>query len=322
MAYPIEPTRPRVIRSTKDLRKETEMFHQSVSKIMEQTDQKIDETPDLEEWHREGGSLISRAFHEEEDILRKALIDFDKTLGSCKIAEDLPSTERNELEAHMKDLQGLLDGVKELLAKKFTKARARLLTKYIWGEIAFLKEVSLEVKKGQTDFIKTLKSKFDPNRLKWLIEVYRQTMDELDELSTQHEEGDDFAEMAIKKGRLLEVKEDLLLSFTEFKNLFSDKINLFYLATQEVRSIEDLKNKEILDRIQSGLRPERSTIEKVLEKTFTKKLVESPRAIAQMSLFFSVNSKNNREYCRKSSWIDIGLINVGVCSPRFCFFYL
>ncbi|CCB89454.1 hypothetical protein [Simkania negevensis] len=318
MDIPISP-QPRVIRSRQDLKKETDSFHESVSKLMDATDKKLEQAPDLDQWHRGGGDLLAKAFHAEEDALRKALAHFEKTIHSCQIAPDLSEGEKSELGVHFEHLMGLLDSVQDLTAKKFTKARARLLTKYLWEEIAFLKDLSIEAKQGKTEFIERLREKFDPNRFKEFIEIYRQTMDELDMILKEPISIRGDIQMTLKKGRILETKEDLLLAFTELKHVFSDKISLFFLASQEVRSYEDLKNQEILDKVHSRLRPERSTIEKVLEKLFTKKLISNPNAIAQLSLSLAATSKVTGKTPAQAMGASSGLLSVGFALPVSAF---
>ena len=318
MDIPISP-QPRVIRSRQDLKKETDSFHESVSKLMEATDKKLEEPPDLDRWHQMGEGLLAKAFHAEEDALRKALTHFEKTIQSCQIAHDLSDVEKSELSAHFEHLKELHNGVKDLTEKKFTKARARLLTKYLWEEIAFLKDLSIEATQGKAEIIARVREKFDPNRLKEFIEIYRQTMDELDKILKEPIPVRGDIQMTLKKGRILETKEDLLLAFTELKHVFSDKISLFFLASQEVRSYEDLKNQEILDKVQSRLKPERSTIEKVLEKLFTKKLVSNPNAIAKLSLSLAATSKVTGKVPSQAMGASVGLLSVGFALPVSAF---
>ncbi|WP_420422425.1 hypothetical protein [Simkania sp.] len=318
MDIPVSP-QPRMIRSRHDLKKETDSFHESVSKLLDAADRKLEEAPDLDQWHRNSGAHLAKAFHHEEDALRKALAHFEKTIQSCQIAPDLSETEKSELSEHFEHLMGLLDGVQDLTAKKFTKARARLLTKYLWEEIAFLKDLSIEAKQGKNEFIDQLREKFDPNRFKEFIEIYRQTMDELDKILQEPISTRGDIQMTLKKGRILETKEDLLLAFTELKHVFSDKISLFFLASQEVRSYEDLKNQEILDRVHSRLRPERSTIEKVLEKLFTKKLISNPNAIAKLSLSLAATSKVTSQTPSQALGASAGLLSVGFALPVSAF---
>jgi len=294
-------------------------LHESVSKLIQQADLKVDATPDLDGWHQDGEGVISRAFHEEEDALRQALARFEKTLNSCSLADDLSPEAQTELEAHFQHLEGLLDGVKDITEKKFTKARARLLTKYLWEEISILKNLSVEVSEGKETFTTRLRKEFDPNRLKWLIDVYRQTMAELDQILNQPTQGHSSIQVTIKRGRILETKEELLLAFSELKHLYSDQISRFFLATQELRSYEDLKNQEILDRVQAGLRPERSTIEKILEKTFTKRLISDPKAIAQLSLSLAATSKTTSPIAAHALGATTGLLSTTFALPASAF---
>lgn len=315
----VDPTPSRIISSTQDLQKETEALYTSVMEVMQKADQKVEQKPDLDRLHEEGGSLIGKAFHEEEGAIREALEHYELTLMCCKVADHLGKDEKIELEAHLKKLGGLLDGVKDFAAKKFTKSRARLLTKFIWEEIAFLKGLSLDMVREDTSFLESLKQKFNPDQLKWYIEVYRQTMDELDEILAGPFKGEDAAELSLKKGRILEVKEDLLLGFTELKHLFSDKINHYFLATQEMRSLEDLRNQEVLDRIRSTLRPESSTIERVLEKTFTKKLISNPKMIGQVSLSLATTSHGIGKTATRALGSTTGLLTSAFSLPASAF---
>ncbi|MCB1082083.1 MAG: hypothetical protein KDK63_02945, partial [Chlamydiia bacterium] len=227
---PFDPN-SRTIRSVEELETFKDDLDRSIETSKSAISSQLDDPIDIDEWRQRKKEAFAKAFHEEEEAMRKAIERFEKTLGETTISSSLPLKEQEALRTK---LTAMIHQSHEEKVHALLEGKAKLLTKYFWREVDFLKKLSLDAEKIDAETLNGIKETFSAHQLEEIIYLYREVMemlqDEADPLSQTKT-----IEDTLSKGHLYELREELLLAFTEMKLHIKNTLPLVYQELTKIR---------------------------------------------------------------------------------------
>lgn len=313
----MEPSDPnvRIIHSLEDLELHKDDFDRRIKQSKEDIVSRLDSPIDLEQWRKGKGETLARAFHKEEEIIREAIENFERTIATSEVSSSLPVDEQEKLKAHLQELQKVVKGTKEETKRTLLEGKAKLLTKYFWGEVDFLKKISLPTGELDREKLIEIKEEFSAQNLEGIVTLYREVMDRL-----QGDADPLFQKKTIEgtlhQGYLYDLREELLLAFTEMKLHVKNTLPVVYSELARLRAEEKEAAEETLSTFFSSALP---LADKSLEKIFTKKIVSKPKEIAQLSLFLASRQHAMGAKGGAAAGGGIGVLTGGFSLPASAF---
>lgn len=215
-----------IVRKDSELDSKWEKVNYAVKSEIEKMDNLLDDSGGSGDSSGSGGSgqfsdqgAVEEAFNEQERRITDAVRLFQETIAQTRVDETLSEDEALTLKEKLEEMHLFSEDLPKIVAKKVIKRRAILVTKWFWQQIGEIREALM------TENSSSLDKCFASVHVRKNLRLFRQVIDEIDHCmgSTQGLKNNALYVAMIAKGKVLEIKEDLILSFTEYKRIISQE---------------------------------------------------------------------------------------------------
>jgi len=217
----------RIIHSINDLNKIKVTFENEVKNTLFQIDSIVGQWKKRDLFEDENDP--EELFNKEERALKEAFETFKESLEQSQVDSFLSESKKKPLSEKLKEMRATIEDYPKILEKKLIKRRAILLTNWYLHQIQELKK---SLKQGNVSILETI---FESSRIKKNIQLFRKTIDLIDKVMVNLEGLKDSTlyRAMTAKGKLLTIKEDLILIFTRYKQLLVDEYSHYLFIHPE-----------------------------------------------------------------------------------------